>query len=465
MSEGPIDLFALDRDVRRASERVTRFAEMLRTKEGREAARSFDPFAGLRHTAGQTTYRSLEAAKPSILDLPLRAGLLRWVYELLQARIGQELTVDDADAAHTIDERIARPSMARANDDPAVFTTYAEACVGILSAPDPSRASIALDRAGELASRVAAPRKERRERRFEVARRLGLSHPSGLVTPTPRGTLVAMARSLLDRTEAIAAEILKDARRKQEVPWTAASAMHLALARHAGEGWPAHLGSRWLSDVFGALSVRPLDLRLVPKLAAPLGASSFLRAAAAWGFAVRTAGAPRSLPFALARDPYPISAHRFGFAFAAALVEPTFQRKTLGLPARLAASQCRALGTTMLLSARTLAMRFLLGDEHTDPGTFEELGVRVFGAPLPPSMRDAWPEPRIDEEARFVALLTADAFVRDLRSRFDEDWFRNPRAGVHLASIASGPAFLEETLDASSDVVAPLARSFEEGLG
>jgi hypothetical protein len=240
--------------------------------------------------------------------------------------------------------------------------------------------------------------------------------------------------------------------------------MHLGLARDAVHGWPARLGVRWLDDAFSPLSTRPLDPRSLPKLPTAFGGASFLRAGYLRGFALRTSGTARMLPFGLARDPYPVSAHRFGCAFALAIAAPAFQRRVLDLPSRMATTQARSLGISILLYMRTLAARFVLScQERIDSATFEELTSRVFGAPLPGAMRDAWPEPRADEMARFLATMSAHGFVRDLVSRFDEDWFRNPRAGMHLAGLACAPMFVDEPL--AENVVAEVACAFEEALG
>jgi hypothetical protein len=170
------------------------------------------------------------------------------------------------------------------------------------------------------------------------------------------------------------------------------------------------------------------------------------------------------MPFALARDPYPIAAHRFGFALAWVVAEPSFQRRILELPSRLAAAQARILRTTVLLFARQVAARAMLAaEERVSQELFEEVGVRLFDAPLPAAMRNAWPEPRLTDAARLDALLGATTFVRDLVERFDEDWFRNPRAGAHMTGLACGPAF--DDLPIPDDASKAMARTFEEALG
>jgi len=467
MSAPPFELLTLDRDVKRAAARIDELRAQLRsgTPDALAFARARDPFGELRHTAGQSTYRALAESTPAAHEAPLRDALLRWIHELLQVRVGFDLEVDDVEALHAPDPRlptravVATPSGDSDTRDPdAPLRTYAEALRAVLAAADAGRARPALDRAGELALPVAAARKERRARRIEVARRLGLAQPWSLATAADPRTL---ARALFDATEPLAVELFKDPKKRHEGPWRASSAIQLALAREAHDGWPARPAARWLDDAFHALAPRGVP---IASPAVTLGASTFLRAAAAWGTTWKNLGAPRSMPFVLARDPYPIVAHRFGFALASVVAEPMFQRRALDLPARVAAAQARVLARTLFLAVRTLAARVILGTtEHVDAGAFEEVTMRAFGAPLPAAMRDAWPDPRIDDVAKLVALLGTPAFVASLVERFDEDWFRNPKTGTHLTSLACGPA---HDADAPPEGAAErIGRRFEEALG
>ncbi|MBS2013232.1 MAG: hypothetical protein JST00_10115 [Deltaproteobacteria bacterium] len=434
----PIELMALDRDVRLASSRVESRRAVL--AKGAPEDRS-EPFGELRHTTTQSTYRALVEAKPAAHEVAHRDALLRWVHELLQARVAHELVLDEADVVHAIDPRLSKRAQKGASDAPerpmeTTPRTYVEAWRSLLLAEDPMRAAAALERLADLALAVGAVRKEQRARRFEAARRLGLAHPWSLATGAD---FLGLARGLLDATEAIAQELQKDAQRRSDVPWRASSAMQLALARDAREGWPARPISRWLDDVFRSLLPRGLSVKGLP---AAHGGATFLRAATTWGMTWKAAATPRAMPFALARDPYSIRAHRFGFAIAHAVAEPAFQRRALELPSRIAASQSRVLRATELLHARTLAARVVLGaSEHVDAALFEETTLRAFGAPLPSSLLNAWPAPRIDDPTRLLALLGTPAFVKSLVERYDDDWFRNPKAGTHLMGLAVGPAF------------------------
>ena len=479
MADAAIDLPSLDRDVRRAAQRLEQLRQWLAlgTTEAREKARSFDPFDGVRHAAVKGTYEALGTQTPSLLDVPLRDGLRRWVHELLQARVGGDLVLTDADEENELDPRLSASQLAELKaqelarvavgpgEPPSskdttshVAHTYRAAFRAIVSSPSAGLAAAALTRAGELSLRVAAVRKERRERRFEAARRLGLAHPSALASSLD---VRALAIELLDATEPLSVALLKRARKDADGPWRASSAIQLALGHGAQQGWPAHLGQRWLDEAFVAIAPRGVEIGPLPE---PLGSATFLRAATTWGFALRTSGTPRSLPFALARDPYPVPAHRFGYAIASVVAEPAFQRRALDLPARTATAQARVLRTTMFLHARTAAARVVLSaDETSSASTFEEMTSRVFGAPLPASMRDAWPDPRPGEPAQLLGLLSTQAFLRDLVHRYDEDWFRNPKAGKHLTSLACGPAFDLEPLSRTAGP--DLARAFEEAIG
>jgi hypothetical protein len=237
------------------------------------------------------------------------------------------------------------------------------------------------------------------------------------------------------------------------------------LARDAGEGWPARLTPRWLSDVFGA-SVSRLPIEL-PPLPEPLGASSFMRALRIFGGAVRIAAAPRAAPFAVRSDPAFVGAHRDAVLFGSLAADPVFHVRILGLGQARAAAQCRILARTALLDARLDAARVVIGGGGVEPArdVFDEMGERLFGAPLDARMRGAWPRSRDDEPARWTALVQGPALRLATRESFDADWFRNPKAWTHLMARAAAPAYesLEEgCLDAGPIA---LARAFEAALG
>jgi hypothetical protein len=306
--------------------------------------------------------------------------------------------------------------------------------------------------------------RERAARRVEVGRRLGLDHPAALATPVAPHVLVDAARSLLDRTGDLAAHV----RREETSSIDRASpvdAIRLAVARDAAEGWPPRLSAQWLDRLFGAWS---RGARLdVPVLPEAIGASSFARALASFGHALRVAWAPPSMPFALAHEPAFVAAHRLAFVLGALTARESFHRVALGTSRRTALAQSRVLARTLLFEARMLAARALLADDASPAprDLFEATTARLLGSPLDARLHGAWPHARDDDPARLLALFGAHPLLVDLEERFDLDWFANPRTPAHLRAMAAGPAREPSTdVDLVSEVDA-LSSAFERSLG
>ena len=240
-----------------------------------------------------------------------------------------------------------------------------------------------------------------------------------------------------------------------------------ALAKDAGEGWPAHLTPRSLALTLGAPSDFARGLRLQLQMPTAVAAASFARALESFGTAYRrTAASTSTVPFALASDPYFVDAYRFGFAFGSLPTTVTYQRRGLALATRVAGAQARSLTKTALLRARSVALGALVrgAAAHPDDARFRELAHEVFGEGVPEELAGVFPRVRAgdDAEARLQALLTTLPFLHELRDTFDEDWFRNPQAWRFLRARASGPARAAEEPTAAPK---GLARAFEEALG
>lgn len=481
--EALLDFRAVDGRVARAARAVDEARGLLEAKEGREEARARDPFDGLRDVAGRSTFDALRELDVGPALALHRDALVRWVHELLQARVGWGLTVDEADALVRPDPSLASraareraivstpsgPLPSSALDLGAALVTFDAARRALVTAQEPAAIEIAFRRLGELAEPVAAVRGELRARRFEAARRLGLDHPWALATSSEGGaaSLERLARDVLDATEPLASALHEEQARRAGVraPWRTIVA---SFARDAREGWPSRLTTRWLEDVFRAIAPRP------PRVSAPLplalGGASFLRAAAAWGAALRLEGAARALPFALAQDPYPAEAYALGGALALAVADRVFAKRKLRVSSRLTDVHARALGLALLFTLRAYAAQLLAAT--VDPprdAELEELTARVFGAPTPRALARAWSfggfsgAARVDAPARLVGAVKSHALVRGLVERFDEDWFDNPRAGAHLASAYAGPVWQGDVPPA--EAVRAIARAFEELLG
>jgi hypothetical protein len=457
MADYPIeraDLARLDRDVGRAFVAWTRWRAAL-AKDPEERA-DVDPIEPFRWVAGQTTYVELGGLEPVETEVPLRDALKRWSYALLQRRLSRDLEVAWARSAVEARGIFAGDGRRRVG--------YVDSWRGVVAAKSREEARRHLDAAAECAPPLAAIARERAARRVEVAARLGIDDPSAPAVDVPLAELRRCATELLAQTEDLAAQLHR-ATTPQNARPDPVDAIGAAMARDATEGWPSRLTHRWLEELFGD-GARGLTIEL-PPLPAPLGAASFARALREFGFAFRVACSVRAPRFALARDPWFVAAHRFATLFGSLASSDPFQRVALCLGRRDAANQSRALARTALLDARFGAMRLLLGDERdfAPRDRFEELGSRVFGAPLPIELAGAWPAGRDDEPARFLALMTTLPLARALVDRFDTDWFQNPRTFPHLRGLGAGPAREQDTLFDASGAASAMARAFERALG
>ena len=449
--EGVQDLFGLSRDVANAAAALARWRTGIAVDP--EGHARVDPFEGLRHVAAKSTWDRLGELSASAVDEPLRAGLRRWVLSFVQARIAG---VDDFALAR----ESARPHGHFEGEGPRAVS-WREAWRGVVVARSAAEAQLWLAAAADIGPSLAPLARRRAARRVEVARRMGLAHPWEDVVPLGLSPLRASAGRVLDRTDDLSRAVWRESLGDDD---GAAAILHAVVAREAGDGWPAHLTPRWFEETFRVAAPR-LALEL-PALPPAIGASSFARALRSFGFAVRLASVQASTPFAIARDPAFLGAHRLGLVFGALAVDPQFYVRALGVGRRVASGQARLLARTALFDVRLSAARILLGDDvPPESDAFDEIGARLFGAPLDRRFYGAWPAAREDEPARWVALLEAPALRREVCESFDIDWFLNPRAWAHLRS--QGAALAHETVDeaAVGPGVDALVRGFEDALG
>ncbi len=425
MASPPLqDFFALDREIARAAQALAKYRAKLYADPA--AVADEDPFAPYRHVASRATWRALTELTPSAVDRPLHAGLLRWIEALIEARVGLPEEAALAEARLVAEGRF--------DGDPPERVSFARAMRELATTSRAAEARLWLAAAAQPAEGVASARRVRASKRVEVASRMGRAHPWEAMVPFPPAALRASAQAFLDATEDIARATAKEAIADGD---DAAARIVVAGAREAGDGWPARLTTSFFLDVFGeGARAHPAVVRRWPR---PASAASFARALSEYGFAIRIASAPKSLPFVLAREPAFVSAYRVAFVFGALAADPAFYIKGLRTSRRSALAQARALARTALLEARTNAARLLLGDDRAfaPRDRFEELGTRVFGAALDSRFRGAFPAARDDEPARWVGLLEARALREGLRAHFDEDWFRNPRAWLHVEGLGT----------------------------
>jgi hypothetical protein len=445
------DLLSLDRDVRRGWSALGQWRTEL--AHDPDAAAADEPLEPVRHVAGISAWTALDALVPSVADAPLRDALRRWIVTLTQARIGQRDEVAWA--------RASSQPVGVFEGEPRRRANWREAWRGAVAARTAGECALWLDAAAEIAPTLADVARTRAARRVEVARRFAAPHPWALLVSVDRDVLRNHAARLLDATEDLSQAVWKEALADKT---TLANVLHRAVAREAGEGWPGKLTPRWIDQVFGGMARGAIEEVTLPET---LGASSFARALYAFGFAARAASAPSSLPFALARDPAFVAAHRLGFVFAGLAADAEWQARVLGVGRRIALAQSRILARSALLDVRLHAARLLLGDDAAfgQRDQFDELGVRLFGGGVSARLRGAWPLAHDDEPARFVALLGSRPLADRLRDQFDSDWYRNPRAWGHLRALGSGPALEAVDVPALAVQVDLLADVFARALG
>jgi hypothetical protein len=437
-----LDLAAVDRDVATTVGRWRAWRQALRSEV--DAAADADPFEEHRYVAGQSALVALAGLDVAERYLPLRDALARWAYTLTQARIARDLDVAWARAVTT--------KRARYAGEPPALVSVREAWRGVVQSRSVGEAQGWLEAVASVGPELAPIAREWADRELEVSRRLSRDAP-----PDPAG----LARALLDRTHELFVAVCRELGRDEASPLTTILA---AAARGASDGWPRRLTTHWLGDVFGEVA-RGLAPRIARPLPSVVGAASFARALHAFGVAAHAAAVPRGIPFALAHEPEPIRAHRFGYAFAALPARDTFHRVALRVSRRVASAQARALARSALFEARAQAARVLLSSApaRRDASLFEEITSLAFGAPLPRSLAGAWPAPRVDEAARLLGLASSERLSREMIERLDVDWFQNPRSVAELrrrASLPEPPGSVE-----TEESVTSIARALEEALG
>ncbi|WP_394835288.1 hypothetical protein LVJ94_53205 [Pendulispora rubella] len=452
------DIFGLDRDVERAYRAWQTWRLTLRADPEAHADEDVFLLSSHRRVATKSLFDGLAAqADPA----GAHEGLRRWIAFLLQAR-----------NTHDADVSLAREAASREtpvqNLDEGRRVSYREAWRGVVGETARGKAIAWFDAAAARGPAMAAPRRERRARREEVLRRLGLEGESALV-PKELSVQGALAEAILAATHDLADAFLRDERKQEgaDAPHPV-DAIRIALARGAREGWPARLSPRWLHELFGGWLTGAARFELGP-LPAAISGASFVRALEIFGQSFRrTSFETRpTLPFALRSDPHFVDVHRTGALTASLAASPPFQRRALGLGKDGALLQARTLGKTLLFTLRLNAARVLLGAPTADGATWDDVTARLFGAPAARSLAGAWPECRDDEGARLVGSATVLPWLRTLVDEFDEDWFFNPRAfeALRARTLYPARAWTEGEAVDPSQTARDIGRHFEELFG
>lgn len=215
-------------------------------------------------------------------------------------------------------------------------------------------------------------------------------------------------------------------------------------ARLGGLGFERELGARVRVEtphrapdpgVRLALIDGPIDVRLSPSRG-ELGVVSEVLGSEGLGRALTHAlGAP-ALPIALRHPVDGTVARAIGGLFGQTVRE---QGAVEGVPQRIKGRLRMVAGAFVLLETRALAALAMLPTELEGEARAEaarELLVRALGVDVPRPLAALWStSPSLP--ARLRGRLGALSGWVALRERFDEDWFRNPRAAESLRAAAA----------------------------
>ncbi|AUX27931.1 hypothetical protein SOCEGT47_085310 [Sorangium cellulosum] len=471
-----LDLLRLDRDVARAARAWRAAVRDLRRAPApadadpespgaaEAAARLRNPLDPFRRVSSRTTYLELTGQTPGLgaelgIASPrppappdptgLAAPLADWVHALTLERVVWADRVRLAAAWRAASIAIDLPEPARMSPR--------EARLGLLADPTDAGRRRFAEALARGAGAVADAARILVERRHEAARRLAEGSLRAIEIPgDPPDAVLDAAEALLRRTESMI---------DRAPTWH--DALGRAVGRDAASGWPARLTPRWIEELFRATPLTEglaIDLGPLPR---PLGAASFARALARFGAALALASGGGS--FALAHAPFDLRRARRAALFGGLVADPVFCARALGLGRGRALDQARATARGLLLSLRLDAARASLvfraghdGGEHVllrssrDRGDrFEEATARALGAPIPGALAGVLPALEPDAAVRLAGALLGARDRRDMIERFDEDWFRNPRAaeairdedGAPPASRRATAAALEEGIE------------------
>jgi hypothetical protein len=424
-----LDLTRLDALARQAFVSWGLWQELVRVDL--DAAKRTDPFAKTRALAGRALLLELRAHKPSAGERALHAGLTRWGYALLQARLSIPFVLEARALVET----------------PRKVSAFAESLAwralwrASLLEPAP-RAAEYVKALAEGAPALGSVEQHALEVRVEAAHRLGYRNPGEpLALDGDNGDF---AREVVTCTVDSAKEALRTEPRFVTALAPVAYA-RCELGVDACEGWPSRLTARWFDDVFAGLGgvVRRMP---APRLPAVWGATSFARSLAALGLALRSHHLLLSkLPFADRAHPRDVEGQTLATAFSFLLLAPAFHHRALGLGRDAARDQARrCAGSLLLASRRALACNAVRSGDWAP----DDAAHATYCGAEPSALTRAL----LLRAPRSFAIAEGILFTKLIVNRFDEDWFRNPRAHQFLIERAGAPAFATERASLPSAV-------------
>jgi hypothetical protein len=417
MGTADLDLFGLDRAVRRAAALERAWRRRLRVDA--ESASDEAWFEPVREVTTRTTFQAVSELPPGD---PLREPLRRWIHRLAMARIAQPVV------ARAEMERQAK-RIKLTSPEAGVFAAR-DLVHRALAERDPRRSAVWLGGLAEASAPMAAAERQARESELEIASRLGASESS--LWPVDAAALRRAATDLLDRTDDLARSSFAPAEGLAEL-------VGRLLARDVPGVWPGGSLLRWMVEPFRTTPLlEGIELDIGP-LPAVLGAASFMRAFAQFGMAYGRAAPATGATFAHAHDPHEINALRRGSLFAALFADPAFLRRQVDLWPKAARGAAFDIGRTLLASVRLDATRTLVDLSLVGATETAEHLERALSVPFDPRLCGVMPRTAPRAPFALLGALLARSDAENLRDQFDEDWFRNPEAFRHMRQVDAVP--------------------------
>ncbi len=168
------------------------------------------------------------------------------------------------------------------------------------------------------------------------------------------------------------------------------------------------------------------------------GLLSELASADAVGRAVGITHASAALPISLRHATVASVPRALGALGVGMFAQPLFLSRVRNLSRREADEVSRFAATYALLDARLCAAAVLARNLHGDNwlNSAAELATSAITRTVPQAL-GAWLVTRVSPGSALRAKVHAFAIAQVLREQFDEDWFRNPRAGEPLRGAAA----------------------------
>ena len=410
--EDPLDW---DRQVQNGHQLVEHFRLALRVDP--LAADPSGPFIGVPFVTTRAAFSKIRELPEG---LPLREPLLRWAFRLADARVNAELEQHLA---------VAWRSEVIVLDSPRpVHTTRANLLTQVVR--DAAARGTWLQLLGDQLHGMSESTSLLWQRREELAKRAGFEN-------------LAVATGVVPRLDEHVSRWLQQfkARSPHSRQRDPMGYFQTALATSASQGWPAHLTAQSVASLLGPREWLRRTVR-EPRWPQLIGPTSFMRALFELGRELAFAWAASTHPFVMVHSAGGQAQHRMGYLLASLPLNVEWQKRVLGLRNDQAREQVRTLANALTYHAAWLCIKARLARAAGVSASELRLVyvqdlIENYGFELPKVFAGQLPRLDFDDGHRLVGLWSALSDHERLRSSFDSDWFRDPRAIESLLEQAA----------------------------